>query len=118
MEEFEGALWSRVHLGAPSDSLFRLGLEKSTFLRVSVSVSVPVDLELTGLKVPSTLSSRRIFKGDGGMAPETDIFPDLPVTELDEVTTADWGVDDIVDDIISSIRLLKIKKNGQIFNVF
>ena len=39
-----------------------------TFLRVSVSVSVPVDLELTGLKVPSTLSSRNSFRGDGGMA--------------------------------------------------
>ena len=38
-----------------------------TFLRVSVSVSVPVDFELTGLRVPSTLSSRNIFSGDGGM---------------------------------------------------
>ena len=37
-------------------------------MRVSVSVSVPVDLELTGLKVPSTLSSRNSFRGDGGMA--------------------------------------------------
>jgi hypothetical protein len=39
-----------------------------TFFRVSVSVSVPVDFELTGLSVPSTLSSRRSFNGDGGIA--------------------------------------------------
>ena len=39
-----------------------------TFFLVSVSVSVPVDLEDTGLSVPSTLSSRSIFKGLGGIA--------------------------------------------------
>ena len=39
-----------------------------TFFLVSVSVSVPVDLEDTGLSVPSTLSSLRIFKGLGGIA--------------------------------------------------
>ena len=38
-----------------------------TFFLVSVSVSVPVDLEDTGLSVPSTLSSRRILSGDGGI---------------------------------------------------
>ena len=44
-----------------------------TFFLVSVSVSVPVDLEDTGLSVPSTLSSRRIFKGLGGIV---DILED------------------------------------------
>ena len=44
-----------------------------------MSVSVPVDLELTGLRVPSTLSSRKIFNGDGGIAEAIlGCFPPLP----------------------------------------
>ena len=50
-----------------------------TFFRVSVSVSVPVDLELTGLSVPSTLSSRRIFNGDGGTAMFLDSFKSVDI---------------------------------------
>ena len=37
-----------------------------TFFRISVSVSVPADFELTGESVPSTESSLRNFRGDGG----------------------------------------------------
>ena len=56
-----------------------------------MSVSVPVDLELTGLRVPSTLSSRKILSGDGGIAeatlglPTPPMLPPLEVIEAIEV---------------------------------
>ena len=37
-----------------------------TFFLISVSVSVPADLELTGDSVPSTESSLKNFKGECG----------------------------------------------------
>ena len=56
-----------------------------------MSVSVPVDLELTGLRVPSTLSSRKIFNGDGGMAEAIfGCFPPEPVVPPLEASEAVW----------------------------
>lgn len=81
-------------------------------MRVSVSVSVPVDFELTGESVPSTLSSRKIFRGEGGMIPPpADAILDLEavaavVVEAMEVKAASVV---IVEDINSSTRLLKTK---------
>ena len=39
---------------------------KYTFFLISVSVSVPADLELTGERVPSTESSLKNFNGEWG----------------------------------------------------
>jgi hypothetical protein len=59
-----------------------------------VSVSVPVDLELTGLRVPSTLSSRKIFNGDGGMAEAIlGCFPPALPPPLEASTEAEPGAE-------------------------
>ena len=73
-----------------------------------MSVSVPVDFELTGLNVPSTLSSLKSFNGDGGIA--VAILLDFVLNTVVSVVVlfVKFGVDVMMVDVLLLFMLSSI----------
>ena len=78
-----------------------------TFFLISVSVSVPADLELTGESVPSTESSLRNFSGEEGWMCEFPWCRDIPI-EVGGCVFNVIGVDVAISVITVVLLLLKV----------
>ena len=85
-----------------------------------MSVSVPVDFELTGLNVPSTLSSLKSFNGDGGIAVAILLDFVLNTVVSDVVVFVKFGVDVMMVDVLLLFMLSSIlcKKNNTLLIVY